>query len=158
LAVLDLTKDYGVMVLARPSEPQAILDAVDDALARPPAVPALPPEEFDRRHLRLMGDKLYEKAQALEESNRQLIRLVAELRAEVETRRRAEAEAAERREWLQVVLTSIGDAVIATDNEGRVSFLNPVAESMTGWGRAKAVGRPLDEVFRIINEEHRSPV
>jgi two-component system, cell cycle sensor histidine kinase and response regulator CckA len=57
-----------------------------------------------------------------------------------------------------VVLTSIGDAVIATGDLGRVSFLNPVAESMTGWPRDEAVGRPLDEIFRIIKEHDRSPV
>jgi PAS domain S-box-containing protein len=158
LQVRDLTKDYGATVLARPSEPQAILEAVEAVLTAPPAAPALPPEEFDRRHLRILGDKLYEKAKALEESNRQLTRLVAELRAEVENRRRAEAEAAEQREWLRVVLTSIGDALIATDDQGSVSFLNPVAESMTGWPRAEAVSRQLDEVFRIINEHDRGPV
>jgi PAS domain S-box-containing protein len=158
LEVHDLTTGYGVSVLARPSEPEAILRAVADALAQPPGRATLPPEEYDRQHLRLLGDKLHEKALALEESNRKLTQLVAELQAEVEHRRRAEVEAAQRREWLQVVLSSIGDAVIATDERGRVSFLNPVAEFMTGWGHDEAVGRPLDEIFRIINEEHRGTV
>ena len=60
----------------------------------------------------------------------------------------AERRAAE----LQVTLTSIGDAVIATDAEGRVEFLNPVAEALTGWTNAEAAGRMLPEVFRIFNE------
>ncbi|ADN02873.1 hypothetical protein STHERM_c19380 [Spirochaeta thermophila DSM 6192] len=50
-------------------------------------------------------------------------------------------------------LKSIGDAVIVTDPEGRVLFLNPVAERLTGWSTGEAVGRPIDEVFVIVNEE-----
>jgi len=61
-------------------------------------------------------------------------------------------------ELLQVTLAGIGDAVISTDAAGNVTFLNPVAESLTGWTQAEAVGRPLPEVFRIINERTREPV
>ncbi len=57
-----------------------------------------------------------------------------------------------------ITLQSIGDAVIATDANGRVTMLNPVAEALTGWTTADACGRPLDEVFHIINEESRHPV
>ena len=57
-----------------------------------------------------------------------------------------------------VTLASIGDAVIATDDQGRVTFLNPVAEALTGWPQAEATGRPLAEVFHIVNEETRQPV
>ncbi len=57
-----------------------------------------------------------------------------------------------------VTLASIGDAVIATDNLGRVTFLNPTAEALTGWPGAEAAGRPLVEVFHIINKETRQPV
>ena len=63
----------------------------------------------------------------------------------------------EQRDWLLVTLSCIGDAVITTDREGRVTFLNPVAESLTGWTQ-EAVGQPLDGVIRIINEESRQPV
>jgi PAS domain S-box-containing protein len=59
----------------------------------------------------------------------------------------------EQRDWLLVTLSSIGDAVITTEGEGRVTFLNPVAESLTGWTSEEAVGQPIDSVFRIINEE-----
>jgi PAS domain S-box-containing protein len=69
-------------------------------------------------------------------------------------RRRAEAS----EQWLTAVLSSIGDAVIATDSRGRVLLMNPVAESLCEWGVAEAAGRPLDEVFRIINEKTREPV
>jgi PAS domain S-box-containing protein len=57
-----------------------------------------------------------------------------------------------------VTLSSIGDAVIATDDQARVTFLNSVAEALTGWPLADAVGRPLTDVFRIINEQTRRPV
>ncbi len=69
-------------------------------------------------------------------------------------RRRAEAS----RQWLSATLSSIGDAVIATDARGRVLLMNPVAGSHCGWEEAEAVGRPLEEVFRIINEQTRQPV
>jgi PAS domain S-box-containing protein len=63
----------------------------------------------------------------------------------------------QQRDWLLVTLSCIGDAVITTDGEGRITFLNPVAESLTGWTQ-EAVGQALDGVFRIINEESRQPV
>jgi len=62
------------------------------------------------------------------------------------------------REWLHVTLLSIGDAVIATDRRGDVSFLNPVAAALTGWTQEEAQGRPLDDVFQIINQDTRLPV
>ena len=61
------------------------------------------------------------------------------------------------RDWLLVTLCSIGDAVITTDHEGKVSFLNPVAEALTGWSQ-DAVGERLENVIRLINEERREPV
>ncbi len=57
-----------------------------------------------------------------------------------------------------ITLKAIGDAVIATDAAGRVELLNPVAEALTGWTEQEAVGRPLGEVFRIINERTRETV
>jgi two-component system cell cycle sensor histidine kinase/response regulator CckA len=62
------------------------------------------------------------------------------------------------RELLAATLSSIGDAVIATDAEGRLTFLNPIAESLTGWQQKEATGQSLDEVFRIINEKTRAIV
>jgi PAS domain S-box-containing protein len=62
------------------------------------------------------------------------------------------------REQLKVTLTSIGDAVITTDAEGRVTLLNPVAETLTGWSNEDAVGQPLRTVFHIVNERSRQPV
>ena len=75
-----------------------------------------------------------------------------------EAMRHAQARASSRGEVLRVTLGSIGDAVITTDIEGRVTYLNRVAESVTGWTQQDALGHPLDEVFRIINEDSRETV
>lgn len=72
-------------------------------------------------------------------------------------RHRAERELAKERERLQITLASIGDGVISTDVEGRVTFLNPVAEHLTGWLQAEAAGLPLVEVFNIVNDHTRRP-
>ena len=75
-----------------------------------------------------------------------------------EVTRRAQMRAAQRRELMRVTLASIGDAVITTDVEGRVTSMNAVAESLTGSLQRDAVGQPLETVFRIVNENTRQPV
>jgi PAS domain S-box-containing protein len=72
--------------------------------------------------------------------------------------RRDSARVRQSEEQLAITLRSIGDAVIATDAEGRVTMANPVAESLTGWNIAAARGQPLDVVFNIVNEQTRAPV
>ena len=76
--------------------------------------------------------------------------------SETTHRRRLQAEA--RRQMYRVTLDSIGDAVIATDVTGAITFLNRTAEALTGWSRAEARGRPLDQVFVILSEGDRHPV
>ena len=61
-------------------------------------------------------------------------------------------------ERAHVTLNAIGDAVISTDVSGKITFLNPAAESMTGWPGHEALGRPLFEVLRIINGTTRESV
>ena len=73
-------------------------------------------------------------------------------------RRRAEEGLRKHSEWLRVTLSSIGDAVISTDADGRVVFLNRVAETLTQWSQADALGRSLPEVFHIVNEHTRQPM
>jgi len=64
---------------------------------------------------------------------------------------------AEQHELLQVTLQSIGDAVITTNAEGRVTWLNPAAEYMTGWVCAQAACKPIDDIFVLIDEDTRQP-
>jgi PAS domain S-box-containing protein len=64
----------------------------------------------------------------------------------------------EQRERLRVTLASIGDAVITTDVDGRIAYLNAVAESLTGWTQMEVAGKPLDAVFRVLNEQTRKGV
>jgi PAS domain S-box-containing protein len=59
------------------------------------------------------------------------------------------------REHFEITLASIGDAVITTDRAGTVAFMNPVAEALTGWAQAEAIGQPLDAVFQIANQYSR---
>src|SRR5262249_11922784 len=77
---------------------------------------------------------------------------------DISERKRAEEALHKQREYLHVTLASIGDAVITTDVEGCVAYMNAVAESLTGWTQADAVGNPLDAVFNIVNEETRNGV
>lgn len=75
-----------------------------------------------------------------------------------EKARRAESRERASREQLLTTLRSIGDAVIATDSQGRVTFMNEIAQGLTGWKLNEAIGRELRQVFHIINEETRDEV
>jgi PAS domain S-box-containing protein len=80
------------------------------------------------------------------------------LEKELAARRAAEQVLADQEELLRITLASLGDAVITTDAGGNVTFLNAVAQELTGWTEVKAIGRPLAAVFRIIHEVSRQPV
>jgi PAS domain S-box-containing protein len=67
-------------------------------------------------------------------------------------------ESRDQQQQLRITLASIGDAVIATDAEGNITFINPVAQSLTGWSEQEAVDRPLSDVFHIVNETTRETV
>jgi PAS domain S-box-containing protein len=85
---------------------------------------------------------------ALRAANRELDQRVQDRTAELDRAR----------ESLQITLSSIGDAVIATGNDGRVTLLNGVAVSLTGWPAREAIGRQLDEIFVIVNAHTREKV
>ncbi len=61
-------------------------------------------------------------------------------------------------DWFRVALANIGEAVIVTDTQGRVTFLNPVAQSLTGWTQEDAAGKPLPVVFPMVHEQTNQPV
>jgi PAS domain S-box-containing protein len=81
-----------------------------------------------------------------------------ELLAAKEALEQRTEELQQQREWFEVTLASIGDAVITTDVNARITYLNPVAEAMTGWTSAQARGESLERVFQIINEYTRQSV
>jgi PAS domain S-box-containing protein len=80
---------------------------------------------------------------------------IAKIARDISEQKRLERELAAQREWFRVTLDSIGDAVIATDIQSRVVFMNPIAELLTGWNLADARGKPCTGIFNIINENSR---
>ncbi|MBI4300549.1 MAG: PAS domain S-box protein [Chloroflexi bacterium] len=89
-------------------------------------------------------------------SDGNVVRMVGSVE-DITERKLAEEALAVERERLAVTLRSIGDGMIATDTEGRVVLMNCVAEALTGWTQEEAAGKPLNQVFRIINERTRQP-
>jgi PAS domain S-box-containing protein len=85
----------------------------------------------------------------LQRVNQDLERRIQERTAELTA---ANASLQQEREWFKTTLASIGDAVIATNRDGRVVLLNSVAQALTGWNEAEAAGKPLPEVFQIIDQ------
>jgi len=77
---------------------------------------------------------------------------------DISERKRAETAIFEQKEKAQVTLQSIGDAVITTDAQGCIEYLNPVAEDLTGWASGEATGKRLGEVLNIVSEATREPL
>jgi diguanylate cyclase (GGDEF)-like protein/PAS domain S-box-containing protein len=77
---------------------------------------------------------------------------------DITERKVAETRVFEEKERAQVTLQSIGDGVITTDADGRVDYINPVAQALTGWDVRGATGKPINEIMSIVNEQTRKPV
>ena len=71
---------------------------------------------------------------------------------------RMEAKLREHERWLTAVLQGMGDAVIAADVQGKVQFINPAAEALTGWGQAEALGRPAAEICNFVDAHTRARI
>jgi len=102
-----------------------------------------------------LNDTLEQRVQA---RTRQLLDINRRMKEEIESRKRTEQELSAEKQRAQITLASIGDAVIATDVEGAVTYLNPVAERMTGWSSREADGLPVEQVFRIVSESEGRPL
>jgi diguanylate cyclase (GGDEF)-like protein/PAS domain S-box-containing protein len=87
----------------------------------------------------------------------QIVEDISERKADERVLQAAEASLFAEKERAQVTLNSIGDAVLTTDLLGKVTYLNRVAEKMTGWSQAEALGRPIAEVFNILDGATRLP-
>jgi PAS domain S-box-containing protein len=105
--------------------------------------------------LRKARDELDQRVQ---ERTAELVHTNAALQEEIANRKQAEEALRRERNLLEVTLASIGDAVIATDATATLTFINPVAQTLTGWPAQAALGRKITEVFPIINEHSRQPV
>ena len=130
------------------AEPRRFLTRIDDIYS------SLPLESYDL--LELLDGRVFERFSRIQFVDGRNVGRVWSFR-DITERRRAEGALRAQAEWLRVTLSSIGDGVITTDAEGRVTFLNGVAEALTGWSRDEASGRPMEEVLRIINEHTRRP-
>ena len=105
-------------------------------------------------------DEIGELSQAFNRMTADLKKVTAskaDLEREMAERQRVEEELRRNREWLKITLRSIGDAVIAADASGRITFLNPVAVTLTGWPIEEALGQPVQNVFRIVDEPSGRP-
>jgi diguanylate cyclase (GGDEF)-like protein/PAS domain S-box-containing protein len=78
--------------------------------------------------------------------------------ADITERKHAETAVFEEKERAQVTLQSIGDGVITTDAQGRVDYLNPIAENLTGWDTREARGLPVAAIFRLVSDVDREPI
>lgn len=87
-----------------------------------------------------------------------LVLLAFYILREMAEREKHASEIRQREEWFRVTLASIGDAVIATDQQGKVIFINPIAEDLLGIKLAAAQGQPIDKIFPIFNEQTHKPV
>lgn len=106
------------------------------------------PIEASTRNIEIKGELFYQA----------IIRDISERKKIEEEKYQAQEELLKEKTRLDVTLSSIGDAVIAVDKSGVVTLINPVAETLTGWSRAEAIGQPLPRIFNIINEYTRQPL
>lgn len=83
---------------------------------------------------------------------------ISTYKAEEKAREKAEEQLFDEKERAQVTLNSIGDAVLSTDIEGRVVYLNVVAEALTGFSSEEAIGRPLSDIFQVVDADTHKPV
>lgn len=117
------------------------------------------PEAVLRYRLRNSGDERwsYVKSRPVFDGSGNIQQAVT-LLLDITDLKRAQQALTKQREQLRVTLRSIGDAVIATDANGKVTFINPVAMSLTGWTESEALAKPIQDVFHVIDEESREPL
>ena len=143
----------GIIADAGAAEMESVRTLVDTMAANERALLADRSARSDQSYRRAVGSGLLSGALGLLAVSAFLM----VLRRHLAERLRTAAAIAEHGERLRTTLSSIGDAVIATDLEARVTSLNPIAEQLTGWTSSDAAGRPLTDVFRIVNELTREP-
>ncbi|MEO8044113.1 MAG: ATP-binding protein [Spartobacteria bacterium] len=141
---------------------QKLLDVTSPQFSNPDAFLARmkeiyaqrPPETHDI--LELKDTRVIERVSKIQRIGDRNVGRVWSFR-DITQRITAGSELREQSEWFRVTLGSIGDAVITVDNDRHVTFLNPVAEELTGWTTEEAVGRSVNEVLHLIDERTRQP-
>ena len=143
--------------LLREGSHQKLLEFVSPQLADPTEFfdriakiyQARPAETFEV--LTLKDGRIFERVSKVQRIEDRNVGRVWSFR-DVTRRTTAEREIRAQSEWFRVTLGSIGDGVVTVDNDCRVTFLNPIAEKLTGWKTAEAVGRPVREILHLIEE------
>jgi PAS domain S-box-containing protein len=162
--VLIFNNDQTIISLSQASVSQYNLDVGKILIIRD-----ITEHKKAQRELAIHREELERLASELAEANVSLEQKVAErtcalqranaqLQHEIIERQRAEDVMRQQRDWLEVTLASIGDAVIATDLQGRITLMNPAAEAVTGWTAQEAHDHPVAEVFRLVDEQTHQPV
>ena len=113
--------------------------------------------EFVARHRSGKQLVMLENARAIRDSAGRMIGYEGTLN-DITERKRAEQAVFEEKERAEVTLQSIGDAVISTDADGRIDYMNPVAENLTGWNADEARGRAIGEVLNLVSEQKHEPL
>jgi len=109
-------------------------------------------------YLLLIGIRRRQEARILGDRTEELHGSNVQLQEEISRRKTLEQSLFEEKQLIETTLHSIGDAVITTDPHGRVTYLNPVAEQLTGWSEQEALYKPLTEIFPVISESTREPM
>jgi diguanylate cyclase (GGDEF)-like protein/PAS domain S-box-containing protein len=136
-----------------PDDFQAVIDALEGHLdGDTPRFEAV----FRCSHKRGGWRWIMSRGCAVRDATGRAIRLVG-VHTDISEQKAMEAQLFEEKERAQVTLASIGDAVLTADAEGSVTFLNSVAERLTGWRQAEAIGLPVESVIVLLNEETREP-
>jgi diguanylate cyclase (GGDEF)-like protein/PAS domain S-box-containing protein len=113
--------------------------------------------EFVARHRSGKQLVMLENARAIRDSAGRMVGYEGTLN-DITERKRAEQAVFEEKERAEVTLQSIGDAVISTDADGRIEYMNPVAENLTGWNADEARGRAIAEVLNLVSEQKHEPL
>ena len=98
------------------------------------------------------------KPRKFSDDDAHFLQSMANIIAEATSRIGAEVELRNQRTWLDTALTSIGDGVIAADRSGIVTFMNPVAQELTGWNDSNGCGKEIKEVFQLFDEKTRADI
>jgi diguanylate cyclase (GGDEF)-like protein/PAS domain S-box-containing protein len=107
---------------------------------------------FERRYIHKNGQIIHVQGASSVLRNKGRPPLIVTQVVDITSRKEAERKLAQEKEFLAITLASIVDAVICTDGEARITFMNPVAEKLTGWSSTEAAGQALPAVFHTVDE------